>query len=157
MDVFLIFLTVFLTLVCSLCTALLVPLRQRRLRVEPRFFKRVKVPFPASALFAGIGNKSDTGNVQNFGVIIPMFVLHIVGYVCSLLIWAIVPVLYYRAGIDTDILFIIPLAIAVLFVVAVVVTEYLCVSFSRKKLLEEQTSEEHTEEEKTEESSENQG
>ena len=141
MDAFLIFLTVFITLVCSLCTALLVPLRQLRLRVEPRFFKRIKVKFPAF-LFVGIGGRrAEQGDVANFGVIIPMFVLHIVGYVLSVLILAIVPALYYKAGVDTDVLFLIPLAFAVPFVVAVVVTEYLCVSITRKKQQEEEQAE----------------
>lgn len=140
MDWFWIFLVVFVTLLSSVCTALLVPLRQYRLRVEPRFFQRVKVKFPAF-LFAGVGGRrSNQGDVKNFGVIVPMFVLHIVGYVLTLFIWAIVPTLYYRVGIDLDVLFVIPLAVAVAFVVAVVVTELVCVQISRKKQLEQQKS-----------------
>lgn len=145
MEAFLIFLTAFITLVSSVSVALLVPLRQYRLRIDPRFFKRIKVKFPAF-MFAEIGgSKSEYGNVKDFGVIIPMFILHIVGYVLALFIGAIVPVLYYRLGIDTDVLFVIPLGIAVLYVIAVVVTEYLCVSFSRKKQLEQQTAKQPTE------------
>ena len=142
MEQFLIFLTVFITLISSVCTALLTPFRQHGLRIEPRFFKRIRVPFPASLLFKGIGDKSEQGDVKTFGVIVPMFVLHIVGYLLSLFIWAFVPVLYFRLGIDTDILFTIPLGIAVLYVVAVVVTELLCVRFSRAKQQQEQSAEE---------------
>ena len=98
MDAFLIFLTVFVTLVSSLCTALLIPLRQRRILAKG----------------------------------MPMLVLNIVGYAITVLIWAIVPTLYYRVGIDTDVLFVIPLGIAVLFVVAVIVTEVICGSLGRK-------------------------
>lgn len=142
MGAFAIFSVVFVTLVSSLCTALLVPFRQYGLRVEPRFFKRIKVKFP-SFLFVGIGSKkSEQSDVRNFGVIIPMFVLHIVGYLLTLLIWAIVPALYYRVGVDLDVLVLIPLAIAIPFVIAVVITEYVCVWFSGKKKHEE----EHTEE-----------
>ena len=148
MDAFLIFLTVFVTLVCSLCTALLVPLRQRKLRVDPSLFLRIKVPFPASLLFVGIGKKSTREDVQNFGVILPMFVLHILGYLLTVLIWALVPTLYYKAGMDTDILFVIPLAVAVPYVIAVVLAEYCCVKKSRNKQSEQPQDEEtHIEEE----------
>lgn len=138
MDGFLIFLTVFVTLISAICTAALVPIRQRSLRVEPRFFKRIKVPFPASLLFAGIGKDAEHKDVKSFGVIVPMFVLHVVGYLLTALTFAIVPVAYYRFGVETDILFVIPLGIAVLYVVVVVVTELLCVRFSRNRQQQEQ-------------------
>ena len=55
---------------------------------------------------------------------IPMLVLNIIGYALTVFIWTIVPVLYSRFGLETDVLFVIPLGIAVLYVVAVVVTEF---------------------------------
>ena len=138
MDGLLVFLTVFVTLASSVCTAVLVPFRQYRLRVEPRFFKRVKVKF-LSFLFAGVGgSNSEQGDVKNFGVIVPMFVLHIIGYALTLLICAIVPTLYYAVGLETDVLFVIPLGIALVYVIAVVITEYMCVRFSRNMLKQEQ-------------------
>ena len=147
MDVLLIFLTVFVTLIASLCTALLAPLRQLRSRVDPSCFKRVKLPYPVSYLFVGIGGKrSKTGDVSKYGVIIPMFVLHILGYLLTLFIWAIVPVLYYRVGIDLDVLFVIPLGVAVFDVRVVVLTEVICVAYANKKQLEESYEEEPIEE-----------
>ena len=104
MEGFLIFLTVFVTLISSVCTALLIPFRQRRL----------------------------------FAKGIPMLVLNILGYALTLFIWAIVPALYYRVGLDTDILFVIPLGIAVVFVVAVVITEFVCGRKNRKEQADEE-------------------
>ena len=129
----LILLVVFVTLICSVCTALLVPFRQLWLGVDPQYFKRVKVKFPAF-LFVGLGGrKSKYGNVKEYGVIAPMFVLHILGYLLTLLLWAAMPTLYYRFGIDLDVLVVVPLAFALLFTIIVVVTEAICVSISRKR------------------------
>ena len=108
MDAFLIFITVFITLISSACTAILVPLRQRRWLAKG----------------------------------IPMLVLNILGYALTVFIWIIVPVLYSRFGLETDILFVIPLGIAVLYVVAVVVTEFVCGSLSRKNQPKEAQHEE---------------
>ena len=130
-------LVVFVTLICSSCTALLVPLRQLWLRVDPKYFKRIKVKFPAF-LFVGIGGKkAEHGNVKEYGVIISMFVLHILGYVMTLLLWATMPTLYYRFGIELDVLVVVPIAFALLFTIIVVITEAVCVSTSRKRHQEE--------------------
>ena len=148
MEVLLIFLTIFVTLVASLCTALLAPLRQLWSRVDPSHFKRVKLPYPLSLLFVGIGGKrSKHGDVSKYGVILPMLVLHILGYLLTVFIWAIVPVLYYRAGIDLDVLFVFPLAVAVFDVIAVVLTEVICVAYVNKKHLEASYEEDLVEEE----------
>ena len=145
-----VFLVVFGTLICSLCTATLVPLRQYSLRIDARYFRRVKVKFFAF-LFAGIGGRrSEQGDVKNFGVIVPMFVLHVLGYVLTLFIWAIVPTLYYRFGIDLDVLVLIPFAVAMPFGIAVVVTEFICVSLSSKRQIRENQSEKQAAEESAE-------
>ena len=134
-------LVVFVTLICSACTALLVPFRQPWLNIDPKYFKRVKVKFPAF-LFVGIGGKkSEYGNVKEYGVIVPMFVLHILGYVVTLLLWAAMPTLYYRFGIDLDVLVVVPLAVALPFTIAVVVTEAVCRSVNRKKQLDDESAE----------------
>ena len=79
-----------------------------------------------------------------------MLVLNIVGYVLTAFIWAIVPILY-RWGMDTDVLFVVPLGVAVLFVIAVVVTEFVCRAIARKRQQEEADEELFVEEPKTEE------
>ena len=147
MEVLLIFLTVFVTLVASLCTALIAPLRQLRSRVNPSYFKRVKIPYPVSMLFVGIGGKrSKQGDVSKYGVIVPMLLLQILGYLLTVFIWALVPVLYYRAGIDLDVLFVIPLAVAVFDVLMVVLTEVFCVMYGNRKQQEESYEEQPVEE-----------
>lgn len=129
MDGLLIFLTVFVTLVCSVCTALLTPFRQLRLRVEQRFFKTVR--------FKGVS------------VIVPMFVLFIVGLLLTVLIWVLVPLLYYRAGIDLDVLVVVPVAVAVPYAIAVVLTEFICVYISRNRQAEVSVEQEQLTDEQT--------
>ena len=137
MEGLFIFLTVFITLVCSVVTALLAPFRQRTLRFNPDVFKRIKVPFPFSWLFAGTGSKEQR-NVREYGVILPMFILHIVGYVLAIFICALIPSLYYRVGVELDILVVVPLAVAVPYVLAVFVTELLCAKYARRTVQEGQ-------------------
>lgn len=128
----LIFAVVFVTLICSMCTGLLVPLRQLWLRVDPQYFKRVKVKL-LPWLFVGVGGRrSEQGRPKSYGVIVPMFVLHIVGYLLTVALWVVVPTLYYRVGLDLDVLVIVPVAFALPFVIAVVITEMVCVRISRK-------------------------
>lgn len=135
-EPWLIFLVVLVTLVCALCTALLVPLRQRFSRIDPKYFRRVRVRFP-SFLFAGIGSRQGTGNVREYGVIVPMFVLHVLGYLFTVAICVAVPVLYYRYGVDLTELWAAPVAITLVHTVAVVATEASVLRVSRKKAAEQ--------------------
>lgn len=137
MEEWLIALVVTVSVLSSVCTIFLVPLRQLFSKVDPRFFKRVKVKFP-SFLFVGIGGrKSETGNVRTFGVIVPMFVLHIVGYLLTLAMWVTIP-FAWQYGMDLTELWAIPVAFAFLHTVLTVVTEAVCLKISRKRAAEEQ-------------------
>ncbi len=127
----LIFLVVFVSLISGVCTGLLVPLRQRYLKIDPELFKRVKVKFP-SFLFAGIGDKKTTGNVKNFGVIVPMFVLHIVGYLVTAGMWVTVPLLY-QYGVELSELWAAPVVIALVYTIAVVIAEAVLSHLSAKR------------------------
>lgn len=131
-DPWLVFLMVFATVVGSVCTGLLVPLRQRFSKIDPQYFKRVKVKFP-SFLFVGIGNRRETGNVRSYGVILPMFLLHILGYLLTIGMWIAVPFLYQYAGVDLDVLWVVPVAAALFQTVTEVVTEVVCVKICRKR------------------------
>ncbi len=130
-EPWLIFIVVFATLACSVCTGLLVPLRQRFSKLDPKYFRRIKVR-GLSFLFAGIGARSDTGNVRTFGVIVPMFVLHITGYILTLALWLAVPIAY-QFGVDLTELWAIPIAAALFHTVCVVVTEAVCARVCRKR------------------------
>ena len=132
MEGFLIFLTIFVTLISAVVVAMLVPYRQRLLRLDPSVFKRVKVPFPLSWFFVGTGD-DEQRNVRQYGVILPMFILHIVGYALAILIVALVPCLYQFAGMELDVLFVVPLAVAVFFVLVVFITEILCAKYFNAK------------------------
>lgn len=134
-EPWLISMVVCVTLLASVCTCLLVPLRQRFSRIDPRYFRRIRVKFP-SFLFVGIGNRKETGDVRNFGVIVPMFVLHIVGYLLTAALWAVVPVLY-QYGVDLTELWIAPVAFALFHTVLVVTTEAICFHVGKKREYEQ--------------------
>lgn len=140
-DELMIFLVIFVTLVASVCIGLLAPFRQPFSKVDPKYFKRKKVRF-LSFLFSGIGGrKSETGNVKTYGIILPMYVLHILGYVLTLALWIAMPLLYNPGGIDLDILVVVPVAVALFQTLAVVITESVCYAITRKKHREESVDE----------------
>lgn len=126
------------TLLASASTALLVPLRQRYSRINPKYFRKVKVKFP-SFLFAGIGSRKDTGNVRKYGVIAPMFALHILGYVLTLALWFVVPLLY-QYGVDLSELWAAPVAFALFHTIVVVIAEAACMSKSNHASAADQES-----------------
>lgn len=134
-DPWLISLVVCATLLASVCTALLVPLRQRYSRIDPRYLRRVKVRI-FFFLFAGIGDKKETGNVRTFGIIVPMFVLHLVGYLLTVALWVTVPLLY-QYGVDLSELWVVPVGFALFHTVTVVVTETVCYRISQKRALKD--------------------
>lgn len=137
-------LLVIVTFLASAYTCVLVPLRQLFSKVDPKYFKRVKVKFP-SFLFVGTGGrKSETGNVRNYGVTVPMFVLHIVGYLLTLATWIVIPVLDQFAGWDPDVLLAVPLSVALLQTVLTVTTEAVCMNVSRKRRAAEVQNESQT-------------
>lgn len=129
------------TLLASVCTALLVPLRQRYSKIKPKYFRKVKVKFP-SFLFAGIGSRKDMGNVRAYGVIVPMFVLHILGYLLTLALWITVPLLY-QYGVDLSELWVAPVVFALFHTVTVVITEAMCLRKSNRASAAERASENH--------------
>ncbi len=131
-DPLMIFIVVFATLLAAAFTSIAVPVRQRFLHIDPKYFRRIKVRFPAF-LFVGIGDKKDTGDVKNFGVIVPMFILQLLGYMWTVLLVIAIPVLYYRIGVDLDILVLVPFGVALVHMITVIAVEAGCVSYARRK------------------------
>lgn len=135
-EPWMIFIVVFATLLASAFTSATVPVRQRFLNFDPKYFRRIKVKFPAF-LFAGIGDKT-TSDVKNYGVIAPMFALHLLGYLWTVLLVTAVPVLYYRFGVDLDVLVVVPFGVALIHMITVIAVEAGCSSYAKRKLSEEE-------------------
>ncbi len=131
MTAFWTFAVVVVTLAASMCTALLAPMRQRRLKVDGQYFRRVKVRY-LYFLFGSMGTKQEGRDVRSYGVILPMFVLHIIGYILTVGIWAAVPVLY-RYGVDLEYLWAVPLAVDLVYTLTLTVTEAVCVRVSARR------------------------
>ena len=83
-------------------------------------------------LFGSMGTKQEGRDVRSYGVILPMFVLHIIGYILTVGIWAAVPVLY-RYGVDLEYLWAVPLAVDLVYTLTLTVTEAVCVRVSARR------------------------
>lgn len=80
---------IFLIVLCISIMFLVTPFMQENLyEIEPKYFKRIKIK-RLSFMFRGIGGKkSICGSAKEYGVIIPMLVIQIMGYLfafCSII------------------------------------------------------------------------
>ena len=119
----------------SLTLAIIVPITQdeRHYVIEPENFKKKKIK-NLSFLFRGYCEGfGKHGNVNTYGVIYPMFVFHIVGYIMSLVLFSITLVLVCAFNIDEIIVFIINIATLFSFFIAYIITIRICVSISKKR------------------------
>ncbi len=71
---------IFLIVFCTILMAIISPVIQWNLiEIKTKYFKRVKIK-KLSFLFRPIGGKqSINGNVKEYGIIIPMFVIQVLG------------------------------------------------------------------------------
>lgn len=85
---------IILTIMFVFFSALITPSMNFRLyEVNPEHFKKVKV-VKFSWLFKGVGGKNSIyRDVKNYGIILPMFIMHIIGYIISILIIIVVTLL----------------------------------------------------------------
>lgn len=126
-------LLVIVTALCGAFTGMLVPLRQLFSDIDPQYFKRIRVAFPAFLFVGAGGRKAAKGNVREYGIIVPMFVLHLTGYLFTIAICVLIPVLDQFVGLDPLELIAVPLGIALLHTLIVVITEAICVRTSRRR------------------------
>lgn len=112
----------------------LVPFYYSRLRdLNPDYFKKIKLK-KFSKLFIGYGGKSTIyGDVKQYGVIFPIFVLHIIGYTLSVLSFILSFVLYFIFDLNIVTIEIIILAILLAEVIIVLLTDFYCSIKSKRK------------------------
>lgn len=91
---------IFLIVFSILCTALIAPLAQfNRYDINPTYFKRVKIKH--CFFIRGLGGKDNIyGDIKNYGVIYPMLVIQILGYILSVISCILVLVLIFALKIS---------------------------------------------------------
>ncbi len=102
----------------------LVPFTSVRLiEINPEYFRKVKIK-KLSFMFRGIGGKTSLyGDVRKYGVILPLFVIQIIGIILTLINIVLACILYFVVKIDYFTITIISLIVLtyILILVAVIV------------------------------------
>lgn len=106
---------IFLIVFSILCTALIAPLAQfNRYDINPTYFKKVKVR-RCVHLIRGLGGRSSKyGDVKNYGVIYPMFLIQILGYILSICVSIIDFVLVFALNLSVTVVAIVSCSILIL-------------------------------------------
>ena len=94
--VFISFMCVFIGMMCFVA-----PFAQEQLyEINADLFRKLKIK-KFSFLFKGIGHEGCvSGDVREYGVILPMFVVQLAGYSIALLSAVLIPVLYFPFGLE---------------------------------------------------------
>ena len=129
-------LSIFYILFFTVLMSLLPPLAQIRLyEIEPEKFKKVRIKY-FSFLFRGIGGKGCVyGNVREYGVILPMFVFQLLGYILSILSCIAVPILYFVFELPLEISELIIFIVFGAECIGLVVVTVICIAKSKSKQL----------------------
>jgi hypothetical protein len=125
---------IFTILLMIIIMTVLIPFYYSRLRgLNPENFKKIKIK-KLSRFFVGYGGKTTIySDVINYGIVLPIFILHIVGYAFSILS-SITSLLLYFA-FDFDIITIELTIFVILFceIVILLLTDLCCTIFSKHK------------------------
>lgn len=119
---------------CAICLAVMTPLANLNLyEINTDYFKKIKVK-KFTRLFRGIGSGDCIyKDVKNYGIIIPMFILHIVGYVLSLLSVAVALILLFVFKIGYKYTAITLFAMAGIFMAIIALTIVICIAITKKR------------------------
>lgn len=126
--------SIILTFIIAIIIGGIAPLMNFRLyEINPDYFKKVKVK-NFSRLFKGLGGKNSIyGDVKNYGIIYPMFIMHILGYIFSILSIIVAFLLLYAFNITPLVVIIVIGCIFVIDLIILFVTTAVCAIISKKK------------------------
>ncbi|MCH5260968.1 MAG: hypothetical protein J1F18_14505 [Lachnospiraceae bacterium] len=115
-------------------TALCVPFGNSRLYgVNPNNFKRKKVKY-LSFLFRGVGGKNCIyGDVKEYGIIYPIYVFHILGYLLATLLIGLVFILLFVFKMHIALVSIILFSVFLGFACVYCIATMICVIISKKR------------------------
>lgn len=127
---------IFLIVFSILCTAFIAPSAQyNNYEINPQYFKKIKLRNKAqSFFFKGIGGKDCTyGDTIKYGVIYPMFVIQVLGYILSIcsLILTFVLIFAFKTSIVT--VAVVNCLMLLFQGIAYVITTLACIAVTRSK------------------------
>ncbi len=118
-----IFLTSLMPLICPFASI-------RLYEINPEYFKKVKVK-KLSWMFRGIGGKDSIyGDVRNYGVIVPIFVVQIIGIVLAILQIILIPFLYILVPIENVLIIVIGSMFGI-YILTFIIVITVCICLSR--------------------------
>ena len=115
-------------------TAIYVPLSQPRLHeINADNFKRKQVRH-LTFLFRGLNGMTRTlCNVKSYGIIYPIYVFHILGYVLAMVLTTLAVILLFAFNITIGIVTIVIIIVSVTYMLAYVITIMICIQISKKR------------------------
>ncbi len=118
-----IFLTSLMPLICPFASI-------RLYEINPEYFKKVKVKI-LSWMFRGIGGKDSIyGDVRHYGVIVPIFVVQIIGIVLAILQIILIPFLYILVPIENVLIIVIGSMFGI-YILTFIIVITVCICLSR--------------------------
>ncbi len=118
-----IFLTSLMPLICPFASI-------RLYEINPEYFKKVKVKI-LSWMFRGIGGKDSIyGDVRHYGVIVPIFVVQIIGIVLAILQMILIPFLYILVPIENVLIIVIGSMFGI-YILTFIIVITVCICLSR--------------------------
>ncbi len=118
-----IFLTSLMPLICPFSSI-------RLYEINPEYFKKVKVK-KLSWMFRGIGGKDSIyGDVCNYGVIVPIFAVQIIGIVLAILQIILIPFLYILVQIENVLIIVIGSMFGI-YILTFIIVITVCICLSR--------------------------
>lgn len=117
----------------TLLIPLIVPFFSVRLyEINPEYFRKVKIR-KLSFMFRGIGGKESIyGDVRNYGVIIPIFVVQIIGYLLTLIQLIMIPLLYIFVSISYITIIVIG-SVFCAYIIGLTIVSLVCIGISKRK------------------------
>lgn len=98
--------------------------------INPEYFKKVKVKI-LSWMFRGIGGKDSIyGDVRHYGVIVPIFVVQIIGIVLAILQIILIPFLYILVPIENVLIIVIGSMFGI-YILTFIIVITVCICLSR--------------------------
>ena len=122
-------------LVMSIFLTLLIPFivpifSVRSYEIDPDFFRKIKIK-KLSYMFRGIGGKDSIyGDVCTYGVILPFFVLQVLGYVLTIIQLIVIPILFFVLNVDY-LTIIVSGSIFCIYILSLIVVYFVCKEISK--------------------------
>lgn len=112
----------------------LAPFMQIRLyEINPDLFSKIKIK-RFSFLFRGVGGKTSIyGDVQEYGIVLPLFILQVLGYVIASLVIVTVLLLLYMFKLDLNTIAIIVAIIMISYSMIAIATTAIVILISKKR------------------------